>query len=334
MRLNLEKLNQSLDKGLSQVYLVGGSEHLLTINAIDQIRSLANKNGFLERDVYTVIPRFDWAVIEADLNNLSLFSSKKIIEIRINSESIGRSGSKAIKNLLEKLNEDILLLVSSDKIDLKLSWVKDIDLLGTIIQIWPVAIKDLPNWLKSYAKKLNLILTDEASQLLAERVEGNLLAADQELKKIFLLGENNIIDEEAVIQSVSNNSKYNIFALSEAILLGNRKRTFSILENLKLEGMQPVQILWILTSDIIKIIRLKISMIKGKPSDSIFFRLGVMKRNIPLFRLALSRYSFKDLKNLLHRAYHVDKVVKGASRGHSWCEITQLILSTFNKDLY
>ena len=334
MKLTLENLPESLKKELSPVYLISSNEPLLSMRAIDQIRGFATSKGFVERRLYTIGPRFDWSIIEADLNNLSLFSSQKIIEIRIGSESVGINGSNAIKKLLEKLNQDTLLLISSDKIDFKLSWIKSIDLIGTIVQIWPIPITDLSRWLRSYAKDLNLSLTDGAARLLAERVEGNLLAADQELKKISLLDKKEIINEEKIIEAVSNNAKYNIFILSEAILSGNRKRTFSILNNLRLEGIQPIQISWLITSNIIKLTRLKISSLRSTLSDTVFFKLGIMKRNIPLFKSALSRHSLKDLKYLLNRAYYLDKVLKGVNKGNPWCELKQLILCTFNNDLY
>jgi|TARA_B100001250_G_scaffold81449_2_gene67173 DNA polymerase-3 subunit delta len=334
MKLKLEHLAESLKKELSTAYLISSNEPLLSMRAIDQIKSFATSKGFMERSLYTIGPRFDWSIIEGSINNLSLFSSQKIIEIRIGSQSIGINGSNAIKSLLEKLNKDTLLLISSDKIDFKLSWIKNIDSIGKIVQIWPIQITDLPRWLRSYAKDLNLSLTDGASRLLAERVEGNLLAADQELKKISLLDKKEIIDEEKIIEIVSNNAKYNIFILSEAILSGNRKRTFSILNNLSLEGIQPIQISWLITSDIIKLTRLKISTLRSALSDTVFFKLGIMKRNIPLFKLALNRYSLNDLKYLLNRAHHLDKVLKGANKGHPWCELKQFILCTFNNNLY
>ena len=125
MKLTLENLPESLKKELSPVYLISSNEPLLSMRAIDQIRGFATSKGFVERRLYTIGPRFDWSIIEADLNNLSLFSSQKIIEIRIGSESVGINGSNAIKKLLEKLNQDTLLLISSDKIDFKFKFSED-----------------------------------------------------------------------------------------------------------------------------------------------------------------------------------------------------------------
>ena len=180
MNISLENLNDDLKKKLHNYYLLSGDEPLLIQESLDLIRSAAAKVGFNSKEIYNQRDSFDWNEISSSMNNLSLFSEKKILEIRLDSLRLGRSGSSSILDILNNSNDDVLIIISCPKLDKAANsskWIKRIKEIGGIIQVWPIKGNQLRLWLKNKFREKNLTITHGAIDLLIDRVDGNLLAA-------------------------------------------------------------------------------------------------------------------------------------------------------------
>jgi len=329
LKINSRQLGAHLSRGLASIYLVSGDEPLLVADAADQIRAAARREGFDQRELFIAERGFKWAELEGSADNLSLFATRRLVELRLPSPRPGDAGSKVLQSFAGHPDPDRLVLVVTTKLDsaaTRSSWVKAIDAGGALVQVWPVERAELPEWIKRRAAAKELKLTHAAAELLADRVEGNLLAADQELKKLVLLSGDNAIDEDGVLAAVANNARFDVFRLVDAWLDGDPARTFKVLEGLRAEGAEPALVCWALSRELSLLARLAAAVRQGQRIDSAFAKHGVWQRRQALVRRALGRYSPDDLGRLLQRAVTVDRVVKGAVPGAPWQAITQLLL--------
>jgi DNA polymerase-3 subunit delta len=218
----------------------------------------------------------------------------------------------------------------SEKLDsaaARSSWVKAIDAHGVVVEIWPIERSELPRWVQQRAASFKLKLTNAAAQSLAERVEGNLLAADQEIKRLALTAAGREVDEAEVLEFVANNSRFDIFALADAVLAGETGRTFKILSGLRAEGVHPVQISWVLNRDISLLARLEYAVRHGDNLDGALLRSGVWRRRQPLVRQALAKFKAARLKSLLAEAARVDAALKGVFPAEPWTTLTDLLVA-------
>jgi len=333
MKLRAAQLGAHLSRGLAPIYLVSGDEPLLVLEAADDIKAAAARAGFDERELHVAERGFKWADLAGSADSLSLFATRRILELRLPSPRPGDAGSKVLQGLAADPDPDRLVLVVTGKLDsssARSSWVKAIDAAGAVVQIWPVERAELPQWIRRRAGSMKLELTQAAAELLADRVEGNLLAADQELKKLRLLSGNARIDESEVLASVANSARFDVFGLVDAWLTGNAGRTFSVLEGLRSEGAEPVLVCWALSREIGLLARLASALRQGQRLESAFAAHGVWQRRQGLVRQALKRYAISDLHRLLRHAATVDRVVKGAAQGSPWQAVTQLLLVSFD----
>ena len=252
MRLKPEQLNQHLQSQLKPVYVVSGDEPLLSQEICDAIRAAARAQGFDEREVHHVDGQYKWADLIDSANAMSLFASRKVIELRIENGKPGDQGSKALLEICQQPNPDNILLVVLPKVDKSAQnskWFKALDKLGAFIQHWPVERNQLPGWIANRLRANNLKADREALALLADRTDGNLLAAAQEIEKLKLITSETIsaADVEA---SVGDASRYDVFALTEACFKGDVSRCLHILSVLQGEGLNALQPLGIIANDI------------------------------------------------------------------------------------
>lgn len=331
MKVPFRQLDRHLNERLAKVYLVAGDEPLLVDEALEQVRSAAMRAGFTSRELHTAERSFRWVDLLAGADNLSLFATRKIVEIRLGSPKPGDQGSSTIAELCERADPDTLLIVAvSQKLDsaaARSSWVKAIEEHGAVVEIWPIERNELPRWVQQRAAGLKLKLTNAAAQSLAERVEGNLLAADQEIKRLALTAAGREIDEAEVLEFVANNSRFDIFALADAVLAGETGRTFKILSGLRAEGVHPVQISWVLNRDISLLARLEYAVRHGDNLDGALLRSGVWRRRQPLVRQALGKFKAPRLKSLLAEAARVDAALKGVFPAEPWTTLTDLLIA-------
>ena len=330
MKVPFRQLERHLTDRLVKVYLVAGDEPLLVDEALEKLRAAAKREGFTSRELHTADRSFKWVDLLAGADNLSLFATRKIVEIRLATPKPGDEGAETIAALCEREDPDTLVIVAvGEKLGQasRSSWVKAIEQAGALVEIWPIERGELPRWIQQRAEGLKLKITPAAAQSLAERVEGNLLAADQEIKRLALTAAGREIDEAEVMEFVANNSRFDVFALADAVLAGETGRTFKILSGLRAEGVHPVQISWVLNRDISMLARLEYAVRHGDNLEGALLRSGVWQRRQPLVKKALTKFKAPRLKALLAEAARVDAALKGVFPAEPWTTLTDLLVA-------
>src|SRR4051812_44986292 len=322
MQLASAQLGSHLQKGLKPLYTIHGDEPLLAQEAADAIRAAARVAGYTERSSYTVAgAHFDWSAVLAAGGSLSLFADKQIVEIRIPSGKPGKDGSTALQQLAETArgNDSTLTLVMLPRLDKATrtgAWFTALENNGVRLQIETIERAALPQWI---AQRLALqgqrVKAGEEGQrtlqFFADRVEGNLLAAHQEIQKLALLYPEGELSWEQVEGAVNNVARYDVFKLSEAVLAGNPQRVARMLDGLQAEGEAEVLVHYTLAEDIRALKRVKDAMAAGRPLPLALREQRVWGLKEKLFERVLPRLSPTALENLLHGAHVVDGIVKG-----------------------
>jgi DNA polymerase-3 subunit delta len=330
LKLPLTQLSPHLKRGLAGIYLIAADEPLLVAEAAGEIRRAAMGRGFDERTVHFVERGFRWDSLANSADSLSLFSSQRIVELRMATPRPGDAGAKAIRSLAEAGDADRLVVISiQSRLDANASksvWVKTIEKHGVVVEIRPVSRRDLPGFIARRAKAYGLTISTDAAELLADRVEGNLLAADQDLAKLALIRDDGHVDTEAVLESVASSARFDVFRLSDAVIAGDLKRAITVLDGLKLEGVAPALVIWALAREIALLSQLKHGARKGRSPAELMSRLRVWQSRQSAITRALSRYSDAELRRLLRRAEGVDRTVKGFDTAPVWPAITGLVI--------
>jgi DNA polymerase-3 subunit delta len=322
MQLAPAQLATNLQKGLNPLYTVHGDEPLLVQEAADAIRSAARAQGYTERTVHTVAgAHFDWSEVLAAGGSLSLFADKQIVEVRIPSGKPGKDGSAALQQLADSTqgNDSTLILVLLPKLDRATregAWFKALDGYGVQIPVEPVERAALPQWIaqRLAAGGQRVGAGDEGQrtlQFFADRVEGNLLAAHQEIQKLALIYPSGELSFEQVESAVLNVARYDVFKLAEAVLGGQAARVQRMLDGLQAEGEAPVLVHYTLAEDIRALKRVKDAMGLGKPLPMALREQRVWGLKERLYERVLPRLTATALDNLLHAAHLVDGIVKG-----------------------
>jgi DNA polymerase III subunit delta len=325
-----DRLAAHLTKTLAPVYLIAGDEPLIVAEALDAIRTAARREGFEQRDLCVVERGFKWDELLAGADNLSLFATRRIVELRLATPRPGDAGAKAIRAMIDRPDSDRLLLIATSKLDASASksvWVKTIEKSGVVVQVWPVKRSDLPRWIHDRARRAQLKFSTSAAEVLAERVEGNLLAADQEIQKFSLLAPAGTIDEAMVLAAVANNFRFDVFRLTDALLAGDLRRSLAVLASLRAEGSEPALISWALSRELCLLTRLKSAALRGDNEAQIFSKLRVWPQRQALVKRALERYRFTQLTALLSQCAETDRIIKGVDRGQPWIELTNLVMA-------
>lgn len=329
MRLRPEQLAAHAAKPLLPIYLVSGDEPLQLNEAVDALRGAARAQGYSEREVLQVEAGFDWGTLAAAGSNLSLFAERKIIELRLPSGKPGDAGAKALTAYAAEPSPDNLLLISCGKLEKQQQnskWFKALEDAGAVVQVWPVEPRALPGWIRQRLQARGLQPTPEAAQLLAERVEGNMLAAAQEVEKLALLYGSGALDVEQVRTAVADSARYDVFELADAALGGDGARCARIVEGLRGEGEEPVLILWALVREVRALALIAAGQAAGTPLETLFQQQRVWDKRKPLYQAALKRHNLRRWRTLLRRAARLDRVCKGAEPGNPWDELLQFSL--------
>jgi len=332
MRVYPEQLPAHLHKQLLPVYLVSGDEPLLLQECCDAIRREARARGCSDREVIEAGARnFDWQDILHSATSMSLFAERKLVELRLPSGKPGADGSKALCEYLEMAaaGDDVLLMVAGkiDKQSTTSKWFKALDRAGAVIQVWPVDARNLPGWLRQRIAAAGMSIDDDALQLLSERVEGNLLAAVQEVEKLKLLAAGSRIDVAAVTAAVSDNARFNVFELADAALRGDAVAGLRMLHGLRGEGTEPPVVLWALTREIRTLYEVQLACPDGRGIPQALNARRVWKTRVPLMQAALGRHSQASLGRLLEQASGVDGSIKGFAGGRPWDNLEDLVLA-------
>ena len=329
MKIQANQLSSYLQNNLAPCYLVTGDEHLLVSEALDDIRHAARDAGFTSRESHVAAQRFDWAALGASSSNLSLFAEKRIIELRLPTGKPGREGSKAIVDLVDQLGPDLMLIVSSPKLDrngASSKWVKAIDAAGVHLPVWPVGARELPGWIAARMRSTGLQPDRGAAVLIADRVEGNLLAARQEIEKLRLLLGEGPVSEEEVANAVAVSSRYDVYKLVDAALAGDGRRALKILGGLHAEGLEPVIVFWALGRELRVLARLSEAVEQRNDLGSAMQRAGVWRNRQSLVRNCVSRTPSGTFRRLLKAVGRGDAAAKGQLRADPWQLATDVVL--------
>jgi DNA polymerase-3 subunit delta len=333
MQLRPEALEPHLAKGLAPLYVITSDEHLLALEAADKIRRAARAAGHTERDVLTVERTFKWGELLAANQALSLFGDKKLIELRIPSGKPGKDGSAALQAYAKDLSPDNLTLITLPKLDwqtAKASWVASLQQAAVYIEIPNIERAQLPGWIGQRLAAQGQSADRSALDFIADRVEGNLLAAHQEIQKLGLLHEPGKLSFEQVQDAVLNVARYDVFKLSEAMLMGDPARLARMLEGLKGEGEALPLVLWAVSEEIRTLLKLKAGMAQGRPLGALLKEYRIWGPRERMMDPALRRISLPTLEAALQEAAQVDKMVKGlrakAFAGDAWDAMLQLAM--------
>ncbi len=329
MKIAANQLASHLNKTLLPCYLVSGDEHLLVQEALDAIRARAREQGFTSRELFVQTTGFDWGELARAGGNLSLFAEKRIIELRLPTGKPGVKGSSAIAEFTADAGNDLMFIVSAPKLDRNSQnskWVKALSAAGGVTQIWPVGIRELPAWINDRMKRLGLQPDREAVRLIADRVEGNLLAAQQEIEKLRLLHGEGPVTVEDADAAVANSSRFDVYKLVDAAVGGNAARAIRILGGVRTEGVDPVIVMWALTRELRMLAGLSDSIRVGMELSSAMRKAGVWQNRQGLVRACIGRHQAAGFYAMLQLARQGDAAAKGQMRADPWQLATQIVL--------
>ena len=330
MQLKPAGFSQHLKQGLASVYFITGDEPLQRGEAVDEIRKKARSAGFLNRQILHVEARFDWNQLRSSVLSQSLFAEKNLIELNIPTAKPGRDGSAAIVDVIEQLGNDNLLIIIAGKMDAKSKssrWFKAIDSKGIILPVWPIEGHELTQWVITRLQKKNLQITADAAKLLAERVEGNLLMANQEVEKLHVLYGEGQLGTNEILSAVADNARYDVFKLADSLLAGNLERSIKMLAGLQQEKIASPVVLWVFTREIRLLAELAMAKQQRKSSDVVFRNNRVWDTKKTVYLKAVSRSDYQHWLDLLQKCSELDKTIKGAAIGDEWVLFEQLCIA-------
>jgi DNA polymerase-3 subunit delta len=331
LKLPLSQLAAHVARQLGHIYLIAADEPLLVAEATDLVRDAARAQGFEERKLHFVERGFRWEQLAGAGDNLSLFAARRIVEIRMSTPRPGDAGGKALRALAESKDPDQVVIISIQaRLDMatqKSVWASTIEKHGVVVDIRPASRAELPRFIAERARRKGLTLERDAAELLADRVEGNLLAADQELTKLALIVEDGRVDADKVLAAVATSARYDVFRLSDAVLAGDLQRALTVLNGLRSEGVAAPLVLWALAREIALLSRLKHAAAQGQDVSALMGRLRIWQSRQGLVRSALARYSDVRLAELLEQTVSVDRAVKGLERMPDWESLTGLVIA-------
>jgi DNA polymerase-3 subunit delta len=311
---------------LPRACLVTGVEPLLIDESCRLLRARARADGFGDREVHFIEKGFDWDALLADAASLSLFANLRLIELKFRNAPDAVAG-KHLAQLASRPPQDTLLLVTGElePKSQKSAWVNEFERQGLVVVAAEMTRERLPGWIERRLRQHGIALEAAAAQLLADRVEGNLLAAQQEIERIALLRPGASLDADAVAELVADNARFDVFELATAAFSGDPIRALRVLDGLRGEGREPPLILWALLNDLRALSRVLQRAPDDRNLDGIFRTEQVWgSRQAPL-RAAVRRLSGDDVDRLIVAAARADRVAKGSLRGDAWVEITGLV---------
>ena len=326
MRTSPDALPPGLARGLRSAYLVTGFEPLLIAEACDAVRAAARTQGYADREVHFLERGFDWNALLADAANLSLFASRRLIELRIG-PTPDAEAQKALAGLAARPPEDTVLLVSGEleRKTLTTQWVKAFDEHGVLVVAQAVERPALPGWIRERLGRKGVTIEPAAAELLADRVEGNLLAAQQEIERVALLMPGAQLDAGSVAELVADSARYDVFELAAAAFSGQPQRALRILAGLRAEGREPPLVLWALLNDLRGLSRVVQRLERERSLDDIFRSEQIWSNRQGPLKAALGRLSRADVESLLLAAAAADRIAKGSLRGDAWVALEALV---------
>jgi DNA polymerase-3 subunit delta len=327
MQLKGEQLAAHLERELQPVYVVYGDEPLLVIEAADAIRAAARRRGFDEREVLTALSGFNWLELHHATGNMSLFGGRKLIDLRIPTGKPGREGGAALQEYCARPSPDALLLVTLPGLDWrdeKAAWLGALAGAGAAVKLIPPNLAELPAWIAGRLRRQEQSTDAEGLRFIAERVEGNLIAAHQEIQKLGLLHPAGVLSLTQIQNAVLNVARYDIDGLREALLAGDVSRLTRTIDGLHQEGEAPPLVLWAMTEEVRALARIKTGLRDGQPLDVLLKDANVWGPRQNLIKRALQRIDAGRASAALAHAAQIDRIIKGLGTGDVWNEFLRL----------
>ena len=323
-----DKLAASLARGLGTAYLVTGDEPLLVGEACDAIRAAARAAGHADRELHFVDRHFDWQALAASTRTMSLFGSRKIVEIRLPGASPGiEPGPTVLAELAAAQDPDTLLLVIAARLDARAlgsKWASAFERHGTVVQIWPIEVAQMPEWVRTRLAARGVTCDRDAAAMIAERTVGNLLAAHQEIEKLVLVRPGARLAAEDILEAVADSARFDVLQLGEAAMRGEVARALRILEGLRGEGHDATLVLWALNKDLQWLVRVAHRMRSGQSVEAALAAERVWRPRQAAMKQALARLRSEQIAGLLEDAARADRATKGVLRRDPWVELAAL----------
>jgi DNA polymerase-3 subunit delta len=335
MKLRPDQLKSHLQQNLRPIYFISGDESLQVMESTDAVRAAARAQGYTEREVLEVDAHFDWQQLLDAGNSMSLFADKRILDLRLPSAKPGKQGSDVLQSYATRPADDAVLIISAGKLEgaaKNSKWFKSLDDAGVVIQCWPVNVAELPRWIEQRMRDRGMQPAAGAAALLAERVEGNLLAAAQEIDKLLLLYGAGQISVQQVIDAVADSARYSVYDLVDATLAADVPRAVRMVAGLQAEGEALTLVVWALSREVRALTEMSESDLSP---DAAVIKAGVWENRRQLVGKALRRHSAARWKQFLKRCARLDKISKGMEPGfksdRGWDELVILVTQIAKK---
>ncbi len=322
---------------LASIYLVSGDEPLLVNEVVDALRLAAAGSDRAEREAHIVDRSFSWERVAASLASLSLFSAGKLVEIRLGSATPGDEGSRHLRQLAARPADDNVVVIITPALTRKIAdsaWAKALTNAGVWVETRPPSLKELPRWIAARFRAAGLGCAPEGLELLAGRIEGNLLAARQEIDKLALLyPAGTSLTAGQIRDAVADGARYDVFQLGDAALAGDAARALRVLAGLRDEGTAAPLVLWSLVRESLLLVDAGIRASRDGSPQRALQGIGVWQSRTDLYLGALARHKPAALRRLLKMTGRTDQIVKGARPGDAWNALLELTLALAGRPL-
>ena len=335
MNIKPEQLQNSLSNQLASTYFAFGAEILLVEQSLSMIKGIARENGFNERFRFDIDGNFSWDSIISLISSPSLFAEKRIIECRLTTGKIGVKGSKALTEILETLPDDILLIISSGKLEMaqqKSKWFKTLDKKGIIIQHWEVQSNQLVGWITRNMSQLGLDSNIEVANAIAYCTEGNLLASMQEIQKLKIAYPDGKINLREYLNQIDQQSQYSVFGMIDSALQGDTDKVNKVFNSLIDDSTPPVILVSSLYREIKNLVNMSIELKTNQTIESILNNHRVWQKRKPLISNALKKHSYQKLQKLLLRLGRIDRSLKGMDNLDVYDELQNVVIALSGKN--
>jgi DNA polymerase-3 subunit delta len=329
MQLKPEQIATRLRQQLAPVYFISGDEPLRVMEAADAVRVAAREQGYDEREVLTAQAGFDWNSLLSGGDNLSLFSRRRIIDLRLPTGKPGDAGARTLRAWAGQPPEDTLLLITAGKLEpaaRKSKWVQALDKAGVVVFVWPLNAQEFNAWVQERMRRRGLEPTPEAVAMLAERVEGNLLACVQEIDKLYLLHGGGPLAATDITGMVADHSRFDVYGLVDSALAGKAARSVRMLHGLHAEGVAAPVVLWALAREVRELAAMAATVAAGQSVTQVLGQHRVWAARKALVAGALQRLPVAQCNAMLRQCAAIDRVCKGQAAGNAWDELLQLML--------
>tara|TARA_B100001059_G_scaffold236769_1_gene290105 strand:+ start:2200 stop:3225 length:1026 start_codon:yes stop_codon:yes gene_type:complete len=333
MKIKPTELQKALKRKIPTFIWISGNEETLLLESNSIARECLQEAGFTQREVFFIDNGFDWNKYHNAAGNLSLFSDKKLLELRFTSAKFDDRTKSALREKLQDQDPDIVFLINSPRIEasvLKTKWFLSIESRGLLVQVWPFKKNEFHTWLKNSFLKHDIKFTNEAVSVLGDRVEGNLLAASQEVEKLALLKDSDpafICDEQTVLDSVASNSRYSVYSMVDAALQGDSTRSQLMLHNLQVEGIAPLLIVNAIVRELRTLLPILDHCTRGATVSTAIESAKIWRSRQHLIRAALTRLNTEKIWLLLEKAKVIDHAIKGINDKDPWIQLSFLFIT-------